>query len=117
MEAIAKGRFLRVSEMKLRKVIKVVQGMSADDALAQLKLMPQKSAHMIYKVIYSARANLINKDPEVRKDNIYILQIYADKGPAFRRMRPRARGRADIIRKPQSHLTVVVGEKINVAEQ
>lgn len=117
MEAKAVGRFLRISELKLRKVINVVRGMPVEEALAQLKLMPQKAARMTYKLLYSARANLISNHPEVRKDKMVVLQIFADKGPSFRRMMPRARGRADIIRKPQSHLTVVVGEVLNAVEQ
>lgn len=108
MEAIAKARYLRTSTLKVRKIIKVVRGKSVSDALAILNIMPNKAAKMIYKVVFSAVANFKNIFPEEDEKQLEISAIYADEGSVFKRLLPRARGRADILRKQTSHLTVKV---------
>lgn len=109
MTAVAKGRYLRISPLKLRKVIKSVKTLNVKDALAALKLLPNKGAAMTYKVLHSARANYKDRFPELDINSLVIESIFVDQGPTLRRMLPRARGRADILRKPYSHLTVKVG--------
>ncbi len=109
MIAEAKGRFLRISPLKLRKVIKAIKTLKVDDALAVLKLLPNKGAKMTYKVLHSAKANYQDRFPEQTGAALEILEIFADQGPTLRRMLPRARGRADILRKPYAHLSVKVG--------
>lgn len=108
MEAKAHARNLRISALKVRKVIQIVKGKKVDEALAVLKVLPQKSAAMIYKALYSARANFMQQFPEADTEKLVISSIFANEGPVFRRMLPRARGRADILRKQTAHLTVVV---------
>ncbi len=113
----AKGRYLRISPLKLRKVIKSIKELSVKNALAALKLLPNKGAVMTYKVLHSARANFKDRFPDQNADELKIVAIFADQGPTLRRMMPRARGRADILRKPYSHLTVKVGLPVaNTAE-
>jgi large subunit ribosomal protein L22 len=116
MNAKAKGRNLRISPLKLRKVIKLVSGKSLEDALFVLKTVPQKGAKMAYKVLFSAKANFKNRFPESDDKGLKILSIYVDQAPVMRRMMPRARGRADVLRKQSSHLSVLVGNEVNKPE-
>jgi large subunit ribosomal protein L22 len=108
MNAIAKGRNLRVSPLKMRKIIRWLPGRNVMDALAMLKVLPNKAAKMAYKVIASAQANYQNRNPEGDPKSLKIETIFADQAPILRRIMPRARGRADVIRKQSTHLTVVL---------
>lgn len=111
MNAIAKGRNLRVSPLKMRKIIRWLPGKNVMDALAMLKILPNKAAKMAYKVIASAQANYSNKNPEANAKALKIEKIFADQAPILRRIMPRARGRADVIRKQSTHLTVVLASE------
>lgn len=119
MEAIAIGRYLRISTLKVRKIIKVIRGKSVSDALAILAIMPNKAAKMAHKVIFSAMSNFRNIFPEEDEKQLMIKAIFADEAPIFKRLLPRARGRADILRKQSTHLTAIVvfPEVEEVAEQ
>ncbi|NPV02614.1 MAG: 50S ribosomal protein L22 [Brevinematales bacterium] len=108
MEAKAFGRYLRISVLKLRKIINIVRGKSVKDALALLRVLPNKGAKMAYKVIHSAQANFKNVNPEETADNLVITKICADQAPYLKRWLPRARGRADMLMKGNSHLVVTV---------
>ncbi|MFV8381433.1 50S ribosomal protein L22 [Corynebacterium hindlerae] len=105
--ARATARFVRVTPMKARRVIDLVRGKSVSEALAILKYAPQGAAEPVAKVVASAAANAENNfglDPRT----LVISEAYADEGPTMRRFQPRAQGRAFIIRKRTSHITVVV---------
>ncbi|MEJ5997611.1 50S ribosomal protein L22 [Corynebacterium sp. H130] len=105
--ARATARFVRVTPMKARRVIDLVRGKSVSEALAILKYAPQGAAEPVAKVVASAAANAENNfglDPRT----LVISEAYADEGPTMRRFQPRAQGRAYIIRKRTSHITVVV---------
>jgi large subunit ribosomal protein L22 len=97
----------------VRPVIDLVRGKDVERALAILRYMPQKAAKEIARTIQSAAANAENNF-EMDPDGLIVKTIYADEGPAFKRMMPRARGRADRIRKRTTHITVIVddGEEI-----
>ncbi|HEX6197790.1 MAG TPA: 50S ribosomal protein L22 [Jiangellaceae bacterium] len=110
MEARAHARYVRVSPMKARRVVDVIRGMKADEAIAMLQYAPQAAAEPVRKVIASAVANAENNDG-LDPDSLYIAQAYADEGPTMRRFRPRAHGRAARIRKRTSHITIVVSEE------
>jgi large subunit ribosomal protein L22 len=110
MEARAHARYVRVSPMKARRVVDVIRGMKADEAIALLQYAPQAAAEPVRKVIASAVANAENNDG-LDPDSLYIAQAYADEGPTMRRFRPRAHGRAARIRKRTSHITIVVSEE------
>ena len=113
MNSIAKGRYLRISPLKLRKVIKVIRGKSVSEALYILKTLPNKAALMAYKVIFSAKNNLKRKSSDVKDEGMVVSTVFVDQAPVLRRMMPRARGRADILRKQSSHLTVIVSDGNN----
>lgn len=104
------ARNVRGSCQKVRRIIDVVRGKTVDEALAILKFLPSPHAAKVAKVVKSAAANAENNfqmDPALLR----IVRASADAGPTFRRMRARARGRANIIHKRTSHISVVVAEE------
>jgi large subunit ribosomal protein L22 len=113
MQAKAITKFVRISPTKVRPVIDLVRGKPVERALAILRYMPHKAAKEISRTIKSAAANAENNF-EMDPDDLIVKTIFADEGPAFKRIMPRARGRADRIRKRTSHITVIVddGEEI-----
>jgi large subunit ribosomal protein L22 len=113
MQAKAITRGVRISPTKVRPVIDLVRGKPVHRALAILRYMPHKAAREIARTIQSAAANAENNF-EMTPDDLVVKTIFADEGPAFKRFMPRARGRADRIRKRTTHITVIVddGEEI-----
>jgi len=85
------AKFIRLSPRKARLVVDKVRGLKALDALNLLKLMPQKAAKEVYKVIKSASANA-EHNFGISQTDLTIKEIKADKGPIFKRYKPRARG-------------------------
>ena len=75
-----------------------------------LRYTPKKAARIVEKVVRSAVANATNNH-DMDEDRLYITKAYVDEGPRLKRWRPRARGRAFPIRKPTSHVTVIVAER------
>lgn len=113
MQAKAVTRYIRISPYKVRQVMDVVRGKPADIALAELRYMPQKAAREVARTLKSAMANAENNF-DMDPNDLFIKEIYADQGPALRRYMPRARGRIDMIRKPTTHITVVVDDGAEV---
>ena len=113
MQAKAINKMVRISPTKVRPVIDLVRGKPVDRALAILRYLPQKAAKEIARTIQSAAANAENNF-EMSPEALVVKTIFADEGPAFKRFMPRARGRADHIRKRTTHITVIVddGEEI-----
>jgi large subunit ribosomal protein L22 len=110
MEAVAKAKYVRISPRKVRLVADAVRGMKVGEALNKLQFTPKKAAVLITKVINSAVANASQR-PDVDVDQLYIKKAFVDGGPTLKRWRPRAMGRAYIIRKRTSHITVVLDER------
>jgi len=109
--AFAVARFVRVTPMKARRVGDLVRGLGVDDALATLKFAPQAAAATVYKVVDSAAANAEGTEHLSRAD-LVVAKVLVDEGPTLKRHRPRAQGRATRIDKRTSHITVVVGPKV-----
>lgn len=112
--AVARARYVRDSPMKVRRVIELIKGRSADEALAVLRFAPQAASTQLAKVLESAMANAENNfdlDPET----LWVRNAYADEGPTLKRIRPRAQGRAYRIRKRTSHITVEVESRPKAA--
>ncbi len=109
MEAKAILRGLRISPQKVRPVVDVVRGKPVALALAILRNMPQKAAAEVARTIKSAAANAEN-NLKMSPEDLIVKTIYADEGPAMKRYTQRARGRANIIRKRSSHITVIVDD-------
>jgi large subunit ribosomal protein L22 len=105
--AMARARFVRTTPMKARRVVDLIRGRNANEALAVLKFAPQAASEPVAKVLASAMANAENNldlDPET----LWISAAYVDEGPTLKRFRPRAQGRAYRINKRTSHITVEV---------
>ena len=110
MEARAIAKFIRVSPRKARMVVDLVRGKKLEEALAILRYTPNKATAAVTKVVKSAAANA-EHNYEMDRDEIFISAIYVDQGPSLKRVMPRAMGRADIIKRKTSHITVVVSDK------
>ncbi|SHK20517.1 50S ribosomal protein L22 [Desulforamulus aeronauticus] len=110
MEARAIAKFIRVSPRKARMVVDLVRGKKLEEALAILRYTPNKAADVVTKVVKSAAANA-EHNYEMDKDDLVISQIFVDQGPSLKRVMPRAMGRADIIKRKTSHITVVVSDQ------
>jgi large subunit ribosomal protein L22 len=105
--AVARARYVRVTPMKARRVVDLIRGRSAREALAVLEFAPQAASGPVFKVLASAMANAENNlalDP----DSLVVASAFVDEGPTLKRFRPRAQGRAYRIRKRTSHITVEV---------
>ena len=98
-------KYIRLSPTKARLIAREIQGMNAELALASLEFAPNKAAKVIYKVLASAIANG-NYDAQ----SVVVKSCRIDAGPVLRRMSPRARGRANMIRKPTAHILVEVAD-------
>lgn len=109
MESKAILKYAKVTPRKVRRVAPLIKGKKAGDALINLRFLPHKGAQVVAKVLRSAMANAEQKkvaDPETMK----VKNVLVDQGPTMKRMKPRAMGRSDIIRKRTSHITVLLEE-------
>ena len=110
--AMAKARYVRVSPMKARRVVDMIRGLPATEALNVLKFAPQAASEDVYKVVASAMANAEHNAHLRDKDRLVVAQAYVDEGPTMKRFRPRAQGRASRINKRTSHITLVVQPRV-----
>lgn len=110
MEAKAVAKFIRVSPRKTRIVAENIKGKGVEDALNILRFTSQKPAKILSKVLYSAISNAEQK-PGVDVDSLIVDTIVVNEGPTWKRIQPRAMGRAYRIRKRTSHITIVVKEQ------
>jgi large subunit ribosomal protein L22 len=101
----ATHRFARISPRKARLMADMVRGKFADEALELLRYQPQRGARMLEKVIHSALANA--EDQRAPNLNaLALVDVRVDPGPMFKRMMPRARGMASVIKRRMSHIRV-----------
>ena len=110
MEVRAVAKHTGVSARKIRLMVDMVRGKTVDEALGLLQFTPSPLAKKVAKVVKSAAANAENNYQMIPSD-LKIVKILADEARPMRRMRPRARGRASVIRKRSSHITVIVAEQ------
>ena len=121
MEAKAITRYIRISPRKLRLVIDAIRMKPVSDAFSILENLKKKGAELAVKTLKSAQANA--KVKKMDESRLYVREIKADGGPSLKRYMPRSMGRADVILKRMSHLTVVLGErempisKVNVEQK
>ena len=106
----AKLSYARVSVQKACFVLDAIRGKDVDTALAILTYNPRYASSIIKKLLESAIANAENNNG-MNRDNLFIAECYADKGPTMKRIRPRAQGRAYRIEKRMSNITVVLDER------
>ena len=108
MEAKATLRYARISARKVKIVADLIRGKDVDEALAIVKFTA--SSAIIEKLLKSAIANAENNH-DMKHENLYVAEIYANQGPTLKRIRPAAKGSAVRIRKRTSHITIVLREK------
>jgi len=112
VESIARVKHIRVTPQKARRVVALIKGKQALEALGILKFAPQSASEPIYKLVASAMANArvkADKDGEyLDEQDLYVANAYVDEGATLKRFRPRAQGRAFQIKKRTSHITIVL---------
>ena len=112
VESIARVRHIRITPQKARRVVDLIRGKNAQEALAVLKFAPQAASEPIYKLVASAIANArVKADSEnlrLNEDELVIARAFVDEGATLKRFRPRAQGRAFRINKRTSHITVIL---------
>ncbi len=116
--AFARARFVRITPMKARRVVDMVRGMRADEALSLLQFAPQAASETVYKILESAIANASTTEGLDTHD-LVVSVAQVDEGPTMKRWRPRAQGRATRINKRTSHITLAVqpAEVVTAAKQ
>jgi large subunit ribosomal protein L22 len=112
----ASHKYARISPRKVRPLADLIRGRFADEALDILRYQHQRGARMLEKVLRSALGNAQDPDQNpgrtIRVDRLVVVDARVDGGPMFKRMRPRARGMAFLIKKRMSHIHVAL-EDIN----
>jgi large subunit ribosomal protein L22 len=100
-------RFARISARKVRPLADLIRGKHADEALDLLRYQPQRGARLLEKVLKSALGNAEDRRAPSISD-LVVTDVRIDGGPMFKRVRPRARGMAFMIKKRMSHISVSV---------
>jgi len=105
----ASHRFARMSARKAGLVMEMIRGLDLEEALQVLDLSRQRAAKLVAKVVRSAMANADEREADL--EALYVLEARAEQGPVYKRVMPRARGSADVLRRPTCHLVVELEER------
>ena len=112
VQAQASVKHIRVTATKARRVVNLIRGKQAVEALAILKFAPQGASEPVYKLVASAMANARVKadatNSYLDEQDLFIFEAYVDEGTTLKRFQPRAQGRAFQILKRTSHITIKV---------
>ena len=112
VESIARVKHIRVTPQKARRVVALIKGKQAQEALAILKFAPQSASEPIYKLVAAAIANARVKadatNSYLDEADLVVAKAFVDEGTTLKRFQPRAQGRAFAIKKRTSHITVVL---------
>lgn len=111
MESKAILKYARITPRKARRVVDLIRGKIASEALVSLRFMPYRGAKIIERLLKSAMANAEQKEKHIDIDKLKIRTAFVDQGPVMKRMEPRAMGRANTIKKRTSHITIVLSEE------
>ena len=104
-------RDIRHTPQKARRIVDLIRGSRADQALAILKFAPQAAGQDVFNLLTSAVANAKQKNPAIRDaSELWVIEALVDEGVTMKRFRPRAQGRGFRILKRSSHITVVVSD-------
>ncbi len=109
MEVRARLRFVRIAPRKARLVADLIRGKKSEEALNILTFTKKAAAKIILKLLKSAIANATQRR-NIDVDNLYVKRITVDQGPMLKRYQPRAMGRATMIRRRMSHITIILDE-------
>nr|YP_009262701.1 50S ribosomal protein L22 [Styrax grandiflorus]YP_009504329.1 ribosomal protein L22 [Styrax zhejiangensis]YP_009562434.1 50S ribosomal protein L22 [Styrax suberifolius]YP_009733209.1 ribosomal protein L22 [Styrax calvescens]YP_009733296.1 ribosomal protein L22 [Styrax confusus]YP_009764019.1 ribosomal protein L22 [Styrax hemsleyanus]YP_009773615.1 ribosomal protein L22 [Styrax japonicus]YP_009869663.1 ribosomal protein L22 [Styrax macrocarpus]YP_009924496.1 50S ribosomal protein L22 [Sty len=106
-EVYALGQHISMSAHKARRVINQIRGRSYEETLMILELMPYRACYPIFKLVYSAAANasyIMGSD----ETDLIISKAQVNEGTTVKKLKPRARGRSYMIKRPTCHITIVV---------
>ena len=113
----ATAKYLRISPFKVRPIADRIRGLSYRESLAILTHLPHKGARMLRKVVKSAGDNALAQNRDLRPDALYVKTLLIDEGPRLRRIWIRGRGRADLLRKRLSHISVILSRQSSSAKK
>ncbi|MFO8013364.1 MAG: 50S ribosomal protein L22 [Phycisphaerae bacterium] len=108
----ASHKFARISPRKVGLVMDMIRGKPLEEALRAVDFSPRRASRMVAKLLRSALANADEQEADL--ELLYVADARADQGPVLKRVQPRARGAADILRRPTCHLTVELEEAAEV---
>ncbi len=113
MEARAISRYIRQSPIKVRKTLGGIKGLDVGDAIDDLDFSSEKADKVIEKTLRSAVSNLMQQNDETKLDPevLKIKEAFVNSGPVMKRFRAASMGRASRLRRPTSHLTIVVSDE------
>lgn len=103
----ATAKYIRISSRKVQVVIDLIRGKKVDEALAILAYTPKSASPVVEKLLGSAIANAEN-NLQMDRGSLYVAEVYANQGPTLKRYWARSHGRADVILKRSSHITIVL---------
>nr|QBC70303.1 ribosomal protein L22 [Talinum paniculatum]QBC70388.1 ribosomal protein L22 [Talinum paniculatum] len=103
----ALGQYIPMSAHKARRVIDQIRGRSYEETLMILELMPYRACYPIFKLIYSAAANASHNKGSNKAD-LMIYRAEVNKGTTMKKLKPQARGRSYLIKRPTCHITIVL---------
>lgn len=106
----ASAKYVRVAPRKVQIVLDLIRGKSVEDALAIMMYTPKSASPVVEKLLNSAIANAEN-NLEMDREMLYVAECYANQGPTLKRYWARSHGRADMIKKHTSHITIVLDQK------
>jgi len=109
MESTATLRYARMSPRKVRRIVNVIKGQTAEKALTILQFMPHRASRILSKLVKSAMANAEQKDVGAPEEMV-LVNAYVNQGPTMKRIMPRAMGRANQIKKRTSHITLILSD-------
>ena len=109
--SIARDNTIRVSQLKLANITRLIVNQKVNKAVEQLKFSNKRISQNVLKVLNSAIANAEN-NKQLDIDNLYVKEAYVGKSLSMKRFRPRAKGRASSILKPFSKLTIILEERL-----
>src|ERR1700722_6331841 len=119
IEGLAKARFIRVSPQKARRVIDLIRGKNAEEALQTLRFTKKRIAKDIEKTLRSAIANAERKADDsgasLDVDALYVTECFVDEGPRWKRRGPAPMGRGFRYQKRTSHISLAVSEHVRAA--
>lgn len=110
MQAKAIAKYIRMTPRKVRLVVDVIRGKDVKDAEDLLRFIPRMASTPIAKVLNSAKANAVNNHDMI-EDRLFVSQAFVDAGPTLKRLMPRARGTANVVKKRTSHITIILEER------
>lgn len=109
-EGKASVKYARISSRKVKIVLDLIKGKGIDEAYGIINNTPKAASELLYKLLKSAESNAVNNN-NLNRDELVIVEAYANQGPTLKRIMPRAQGRANRIRKRTSHVTMVLKER------